>query len=119
MLEDREPRYDVLSDLEVEEQLELMAEGPKRELARWMSTIYESDFGVAWAHYPTDDLLGSEPISDPVGVAVDDYVLDESGRESLIALRDLADGWFYEKDRKLVFVTLEEWEKVKSGEREP
>ncbi len=104
--------YKHLSDYEVEEQLETIPEGPKRELARWMSAIYESDFGYAWSPDPSYDLLGSEPAEWAV---MGDGIISEEDKEGLREMRDDAGGWFYEKDGKLTFVTLAEWELVKEA----
>ena len=104
-----------LSDIEVENQLEAIPKGPRRELARWMSAIYESDFGYSWAPEPTWDLLSSEPLWGVFG----ETVISDEDKKHLSSMRDDAGGWFYEKNGQLKFVTLDEWERVKNGEGVP
>jgi hypothetical protein len=95
-------------------QIDAMPEGCRRELALYMNTTYQSEFG-GW-----DDqiVLRDLPAWDShsvysVGAAIPTSTLKELNR-----LAKEAGGWFYTKNEELVFVTLEEWEAIRTGTEE-
>lgn len=106
----------------IREQLDAIKDRSKKELAEFMHTVYKEEFNQEWTDDPSYDLLDA-----PIWAPPEDGQLNFSPGDSismykhemLSALREQAGGWFYVKDGNLIFVTTEEWEKIKKGEREP
>ena len=110
-----------MSQKQIHAQIEAMPAGYKKELAKYMDKVYQSEFGE-WNADPRYDLLQQTVwVAPPNGATTfsSGESIEESQHNILDALSKRAGGWFYVINGTLIFVTLEEWERVKAGEREP
>ena len=102
-----------------------MPDGPQKELADYMNKVYNGEADAGWAIVGDDyryDLLEAPIWTPPANGQFmwgDAGAITEAAHNKLAALRERAGGWFYLKDGQLIFVTLEEWQQIKQGRREP
>ena len=110
-----------MSQDSIRAQIDAMPEGRKKELAEYMLAVYRGESDMGWVDDPRYDLLDApqwEPPADGQTSWSRGDAISVEQHERLDTLRERAGGWFYLKDEELKFVTLDEWEKIKSGEQE-